>query len=298
MESLAQASAGGIAAVVATITIYPVIVIKTRLQAQKKSKSLKTIKYSSPIDCFFKIIKHEGILSLYKGIQSNLPKAFFTNFIFYFAYALFKPLFKANNFISNVLHGILAGIVVQLAITPVDFINTKLILNQSAGSKSLATKDTFFSLFLEILKKPNGFFEFYRGIKPQLFLTVNPGITNVVRSNLEHLAQTAGKNVSSKRNGGKDFLIGAVSKLIAATLTYPLVVSKIYMYTLSDKQEKLGLIQVLTNIFEAEGFRGLYKGLQAQLVGAVLKEAFMNMYRKEIYTIVISLFKRKVTRIK
>lgn len=278
MDDFIQATSGGMAGVLATIAIYPIVLIKTRLQGQKKIKSTEkssSIAYNGPIDCFFKVFSEEGFLGLYQGMSSNLPKAFATNFIFYFAHNFLSRFFKKKSFLLNMLHGILSGMFVQLIMTPIDYVNTKVMLDKTG-------KTQFIEFFNKVLKS-KGVGEFYKGIKPQLCLTLNPGITNVVRSAFE-------TENSSNLSRGKNFLIGASSKLIAATITYPLVVSKIFLYT---REEKLkGLFETMKLIFNTEGMSGLYKGLETQLISAVFKEAFLNMFRKEISYFVSKILKK------
>lgn len=60
--------AGAIAGVSEILTMYPLDVVKTRFQIQ-----VGNAEYSSILDCFRKMIKNEGIGSLYRGI---LPPIF------------------------------------------------------------------------------------------------------------------------------------------------------------------------------------------------------------------------------
>jgi solute carrier family 25 (mitochondrial 2-oxodicarboxylate transporter), member 21 len=61
-----QFVAGGTAGVSEIMVMYPLDVVKTRFQLQVGSSSLSTInhtsieRYTSIIDCFQKIIQHEG----------------------------------------------------------------------------------------------------------------------------------------------------------------------------------------------------------------------------------------------
>lgn len=55
--------AGAIAGVSEILTMYPLDVVKTRFQIQ-----VGNTEYTSIVDCFRKMIKHEGVGSLYRGI--------------------------------------------------------------------------------------------------------------------------------------------------------------------------------------------------------------------------------------
>ena len=73
MNNIAQATAGGTGAVFATIAIYPVIVIKTRLQAQKKDNIAQGKEIRGPINCLIRILKTQGFFGLYKGLIAAVP---------------------------------------------------------------------------------------------------------------------------------------------------------------------------------------------------------------------------------
>ncbi|KAF9167489.1 hypothetical protein DFQ27_001013 [Actinomortierella ambigua] len=72
---------GAISKLAATAITYPYIVVKSRMQL-KQSDDAKE-RYSSIMDGFRKIIKHEGIAGLYKGIESKLLQSILTaSFLF------------------------------------------------------------------------------------------------------------------------------------------------------------------------------------------------------------------------
>ena len=52
-------------------TVYPIDLVKTRMQNQRGSLAGE-IMYKNSIDCFFKVIKHEGFMGLYRGLLPQL----------------------------------------------------------------------------------------------------------------------------------------------------------------------------------------------------------------------------------
>ncbi|KAK8792017.1 hypothetical protein WA158_005394 [Blastocystis sp. Blastoise] len=60
---------GGIAGIIGTSIVYPLDMVKTRLQRQVNATELK---YKGPVHCFKTIIKEEGAAGLYRGILANL----------------------------------------------------------------------------------------------------------------------------------------------------------------------------------------------------------------------------------
>ncbi len=64
----AKMLAGGIAGVIGTSIIFPIDMVKTRLQNQTAAAA----RYSGPLDCARKIVAAEGAGGLYRGLKPNL----------------------------------------------------------------------------------------------------------------------------------------------------------------------------------------------------------------------------------
>eukprot|EP01099_Mayorella_cantabrigiensis_P003967 TRINITY_DN2977_c0_g1_i1.p1 TRINITY_DN2977_c0_g1~~TRINITY_DN2977_c0_g1_i1.p1 ORF type:complete len:211 (+),score=44.30 TRINITY_DN2977_c0_g1_i1:46-678(+) len=62
---------GGISGVVGASCVYPLDMIKTRLQNQKTVIGTNTRMYNGIIDCFSKIVKNEGVIGLYRGLPAQ-----------------------------------------------------------------------------------------------------------------------------------------------------------------------------------------------------------------------------------
>uniref|UniRef100_A0A0S1MKM6 Uncharacterized protein n=1 Tax=Phakopsora pachyrhizi TaxID=170000 RepID=A0A0S1MKM6_PHAPC len=65
-------SAGAIAGVTELLCLYPLDVVKTRIQLQGKVEILGQENYTGMVDCFKKIIKAEGFGRLYRGLLPPL----------------------------------------------------------------------------------------------------------------------------------------------------------------------------------------------------------------------------------
>ncbi|KAJ3090961.1 hypothetical protein HK102_002085 [Quaeritorhiza haematococci] len=80
---------GAVSKLVATGSTYPYIVVKSRMQLKQGSN--QTSQYKSVLDGLRKIIKHEGVAGLYKGIESKLLASVMTSaFLFVFKEELFS----------------------------------------------------------------------------------------------------------------------------------------------------------------------------------------------------------------
>lgn len=67
----AKLVAGGVAGVIGTSIIFPLDMVKTRLQNQVATGP-GGLRYSGPVDCFKKILEQEGRAGLYRGLKPNL----------------------------------------------------------------------------------------------------------------------------------------------------------------------------------------------------------------------------------
>lgn len=66
-----------ISAVGAT-AVYPIDLVKTRMQNQRSSGSLvEELMYKNSLDCFKKVVRYEGFFGLYRGQSGNNKKSVF-----------------------------------------------------------------------------------------------------------------------------------------------------------------------------------------------------------------------------
>lgn len=52
--------------------VYPIDLVKTRMQNQRAGSYVGEVAYRNSIDCFKKVVRHEGILGLYRGLVPQL----------------------------------------------------------------------------------------------------------------------------------------------------------------------------------------------------------------------------------
>ena len=71
IESAYAFTLGAIAGAVGATAVYPIDLVKTRMQNQR-SKVVGELLYKNSIDCFKKVIKNEGFSGLYRGLGPQL----------------------------------------------------------------------------------------------------------------------------------------------------------------------------------------------------------------------------------
>ena len=52
--------------------MYPIDLVKTRLQNQRTGSYVGELMYKNSFDCFKKVVRHEGVRGLYRGLAPQL----------------------------------------------------------------------------------------------------------------------------------------------------------------------------------------------------------------------------------
>ncbi|CAG8669365.1 20014_t:CDS:2 [Rhizophagus irregularis] len=276
-----NAVAGSLGALFALTIVYPLDIIKTRLQVQsKQSKTMmkENEYYESTFDAIIKIIKMEGITGLYAGLPAGLIGVASTNFAYFYWYSFLRSkIIKQGSMstISELLLGAFAGALAQIFTIPVSVVTTRQQTTHVKYRKDLIGT-------AEEIISDDGITGLWKGLKPSLILCVNPAITYGAFERFKHLVS---ERLSNNNNGeelspGIIFWLGALSKTIATIVTYPYIMAK----KKSFKYERYsGAIDVLQKVYKTDGILGLYKGMQAQITKAVLSQALL-LYVKEYTT--------------
>eukprot|EP00471_Norrisiella_sphaerica_P010446 CAMPEP_0184495358 /NCGR_PEP_ID=MMETSP0113_2-20130426/31071_1 /TAXON_ID=91329 /ORGANISM="Norrisiella sphaerica, Strain BC52" /LENGTH=375 /DNA_ID=CAMNT_0026881515 /DNA_START=73 /DNA_END=1196 /DNA_ORIENTATION=- len=359
-----EGSSGGIGNAVGLLSTYPLTVIKTRLQAQRKKTERNGVKanghqrkkkerngvkanghhgsskangeshgkhqkeegeemYKGPLDCVRQVLRNEGVGGLYAGVALKVCETYMWNSTFYTFFSLLKPVFREKGALNKVLHGMLAGMGTQLVLFPLVGINTGIVTrrkkatvaNGSPGSpRACSSADSShvlgwineYSTVIREIYDEGGIFAFWKGISAGLLLTINPGILTLIRTRLTEFASA--RRIGNKSNSMDDFWIGFTSKLLASTITYPLVVARSQIVTgkkselefkFAGSASSFSLISIIRGIalvlrtmqrvIEQRGFAGLYAGVMPHLSQAALKEAIANTIRRRVTLILFSL---------
>ncbi|GAB5353326.1 hypothetical protein AAMO2058_000027600 [Amorphochlora amoebiformis] len=324
MEQLANSVAGGLGNASGLLVTYPLTVIKTRLQSQRKKegKSVEKVlsqpedgsivEYSGPMDALKKILAFEGVSGLYKGVLLKVAETYMWNSTFYFFFSSLKTFADAfpTSDAAKIVHGMVSGMCTQLVLFPLVVINTRMVNKRKAarawenGLKSSALPawvHDYRDVVLDIHKNSS----FWQGISAGLMLTINPGIVTMLRARFTTIAR-AGTGFGKTR-AVQDFWIGFLSKCIASTITYPLVVCRSQIVTELKRKGKnkpniirtllapaLGVLKVLRTmkkVVECSGFSALYAGVLPHLSQAALKEAVANSIRRQLVLLFLIILK-------
>lgn len=63
---------GSVAGATGATVVYPIDLVKTRMQNQRAGSYIGELMYRNSFDCFKKVVRHEGVLGLYRGLLPQL----------------------------------------------------------------------------------------------------------------------------------------------------------------------------------------------------------------------------------
>jgi hypothetical protein len=172
----------------------------------------------------------------------------------------------------------------QLFTSPIRVISTR---QQTAPKKNPTIVQTAKNIY-----EQDGLTGFWRGLKVSLVLTINPSITY---ASFERLKRTffAGR---SRLNPHESFFLGVVSKMLATTITQPLIISKAMLQKQEsskggeENKDLKSFQSVLCYLYKHEGAAGLWKGILPQLSKGVLVQGFIFMFRDQLNVLFKAVF--------
>ncbi|KAI1167847.1 mitochondrial carrier [Nemania serpens] len=291
------AVAGATGAVLANSLVYPLDIVKTRLQVQVKRKpgdvhSDVGPHYTSTWDAITKMVAEDGIQGLYAGMNGALLGVASTNFAYFYWYSVVRELYFKSKKVATppstateLVLGAVAGAIAQAFTIPVAVVTTRQQTQTKAERKGLIETAR------EIINGEDGPSGLWRGLKASLVLVVNPAITYGA---YERLKTTMFPD-KSRLTPGEAFLLGAMSKALATIATQPLIVAKVGLQSKPPPQRQgkhfKGFVEVMQFIVKHEGLLGLFKGIGPQILKGLLVQGILMMTKERMELTFILLFR-------
>ncbi|XP_053577364.1 peroxisomal membrane protein PMP34 isoform X1 [Bombina bombina] len=276
--NLVHAVSGAVGSVTAMTLFFPLDTARLRLQVDEKRKSRSTPAV------LMEIIKDEGILAPYRGWFPVISSLCLSNFVYFYTFNSLKAVWlrgKASSTGKDLSIGFVAGVVNVLLTTPLWVVNTRLKLQGAKFRNEDIVPTTYTGIgdaFRKILRE-EGLMAFWNGTFPSLLLVFNPAIQFMFYEGLKrHLLRG-----QTELSALEIFVIGAIAKAIATTLTYPLqTVQSILRFSkvnVSVEKKRFASVRNVVYLLQQRvrrlGFLGLYKGLEAKLLQTILTAALM-----------------------
>lgn len=284
-----QFLAGAVAGISEVLIMYPLDVVKTRMQLQVGTGV--QAEYKGVVDCFSKIIRKEGFGKLYRGIIPPIlmeaPKRatkFAANGEWGKFYRKQFGMKKMNQPLS-VLTGATAGATEAFVVVPFELIKIRM---QDKNSKYKGAWDTLSSTI-----KGEGIKSLYNGLESTIWRQSiwNAGYFGVIFQ-VKSLLPTPMNKSEQTRN---DLIGGFIGGTVGTMLNTPLDVIK---SRIQSSPRKPGVapkynwaIPSLVTVAKEEGFRALYKGFMPKVlrlgpgggIMLVVYNSTMDFFREMYY---------------
>ncbi|GAB1725880.1 peroxisomal membrane protein PMP47A [Hortaea werneckii] len=293
-DNVAHALAGAGGGLLSMALTYPLITLSTRAQVEKKKGNTGTLAAAK------KILDREGVNGLYAGMESALFGITVTNFVYYYWYEFSRAFFQRTtnktrlNTIESMAAGALAGSATVMITNPIWVVNTRMTARKeesddpalpSAEGNTAATEKkrapNTISTFLKIVRE-EGFLRLFAGVLPALVLVINPILQYTIFEQLKQLLE------KRRKVGATDsFVLGAIGKLAATSITYPYITVKSRAHVASGEGSKEGMTASLKRIVREEGVSGLYGGIGPKVTQSVLTAAFLFAFKDVLYDMTV-----------
>ncbi|KAH6617803.1 mitochondrial carrier domain-containing protein [Chaetomium sp. MPI-SDFR-AT-0129] len=282
-------AAGAIAGVSEILVMYPLDVVKTRVQLQT-GKGAGSDAYTGMLDCFQKIIRHEGFSRLYRGITAPIlmeaPKRA-TKFAANDKWGKFyRDLFGQQTMTQSlsVLTGASAGATESFVVVPFELVKIRLQDKASAGK---------YNGMIDVVVKTvrnEGLLAMYNGLESTLWRHIlwNAGYFGCIFQVRQLLpkAETKGKQTVN------DIIAGTVGGTVGTILNTPMDVVKSRIQNsirVAGETPKYNWAwPAVATVAREEGFAALYKGFIPKVLrlgpgGGILLVVYtgvMDFFRK------------------
>ncbi|OJJ62154.1 hypothetical protein ASPSYDRAFT_85850 [Aspergillus sydowii CBS 593.65] len=293
-----SAVAGATGAVLANAMVYPLDLVKTKLQVQiknadepEKPSSTDDVHYKSTWDAITKILDKEGVEGLYSGMAGSLIGVASTNFAYFYWYSVVRTLYMSSKSVPKppgtaieLSLGAVAGAVAQIFTIPVAVITTRQQTQPKNDKKGLIETGK------EVVYSEDGWSGLWRGLKASLILVVNPAITYGAYQRLKDIIFPGKTNLKP----WEAFLLGALSKAMATIATQPLIVAKVGLQSRPPPARKgkpfKTFSEVMQFIIQNEGPLSLFKGIGPQILKGLLVQGLLMMTKERMELIFIVFF--------
>jgi hypothetical protein len=319
LPALGHAASGAAGTAIAKLITYPLDLVITRLQVQRQLKrDGKHAHYTGILDAIETIYEREGGLqAFYSGIVPEVVKGVADSFLFFLAYSYARQRRleargsgKSLPVLEEIGVGAVAGAFSKFWTTPLQQIVTRKQTATMVKDESAPTLNTT-DIARGILRE-KGLQGFWSGYSASLVLTLNPSITMLLHKVLLRLLVPRAKR--DDPGARITFLVAAISKALASTVTYPFSLAKTRAQVSSQKpseatgetseMDKPGrphestaararqrtVFSTILRIAETEGLWGLYQGLGAEVLKGFFSHGITMLMKDRIHAVIISLY--------
>jgi len=271
---------GGISGgVVSTLVLHPLDLIKIRF-AVDDGKAVDRPSYTNLRHAFKSIYKQEGFKGFYKGVTPNVVGGGTSWGLYFLFYNTIKTDMQGGDtklpltFWNHIMAACGAGLLTLLITNPIWVVKTRLCLQYGAPDRGLpptavpVTSYRGMTHALVTIAKEEGVRGLYKGFAPGIFGVSHGAIQFTAYEYLKNsYSQYKNQPIDTKLGTLEYLTFAAVSKLIAAGITYPYQVVR---SRLQDQHcQYANARDCIRQTLRYEGPLGFYKGLKPNLMRVV-----------------------------
>ncbi|KAF9355532.1 hypothetical protein BGX26_006438 [Mortierella sp. AD094] len=259
---VSKLAAGAVAGITGVLIVYPLDMVKTRLQSQKKD-AMGKLQYRGGLDCFRQVIAKEGARGLYRGIIPNLigitPEKAIKLAVNDFSREYWAEQTHVTEDKLAIQYGMLAGATAGfcqvIATNPMEIVKIQM---QVAGSQKLAPgeqRPTAMGIVRSL-----GLRGLYRGTPATLLRDVP---FSIMFFPLNSFLKLQGADSDGKTSFSVVLGAGLVSGVVAASAVTPADVIKTRLQVARKPGEPVfrGIADCFQHIVRNEGVAALFKGV-------------------------------------
>ncbi|KAJ0558528.1 putative mitochondrial carrier domain protein [Helianthus annuus] len=314
-DALINGLAGAGGGIIAQLITYPLQTVNTRQQTDRDPKKQK--KKAGTVEQMYQVVQQEGWSRLYGGLTPSLVGTACSQGVYYYFYQIFRSKAEAAalkhkkegsgdgsvGMLSSLMVAAMSGCVNVLLTNPIWVVVTRMqthtkkspsdevpsIVKEHAIVGGVEPPPYATSNAVQEVFNEAGILGFWKGVFPTLIMVSNPSIQFMLYETLlKKLKQRrASKNSNKGVTALEVFLLGALAKLGATVVTYPLLVVKSRLQAKQavgvDKSHHYkGTLDAILKMIHYEGLHGFYKGMSTKIVQSVLAAAVLFMVKEEL----------------
>jgi len=277
---------GGISAAVSKTAAAPIERVKLLIQNQ--DEMLKSGRLATPYkgigECFSRVIKEEGFLSLWRGNTANVLRYFPTQALNFAFKDQFKRMFGYSKdkdgywvwFAGNLASGGAAGAASLSFVYSLDYARTRLANDSKAAKKG---GERQFNGLIDVYKKTiatDGVVGLYRGFNISCVgIIVYRGLYFGLYDSLKPVVLTG----NMKDSFFASFMLGWGITIGAGLASYPIdTVRRRMMMTSGEAVKYKSSMHAFNEIIKKEGMKSLFKGAGANIIRAVAGAGVLSGY--------------------
>merc|ERR1712241_794609 len=261
LESVYRFTLGSIAGATGATAVYPIDLVKTRMQNQRTGSYIGELMYRNSFDCFKKVIRHEGVTGLYRGLVPQLMGVAPEKAIKLTVNDLVRDQIRDSKSghihpVGEIIAGGCAGASQVMFTNPLEIVKIRL---QVAGEIASGERISAINVVRDL-----GFFGLYKGARACLLRDIP--FSAIYFPAYAHLKPKFADDTGY--NSPLSLLVaGAIAGCPAASLVTPADVIKTRLQVVAREGQTSynGLLDATRKIYAEEGFRAFWKGAVARM---------------------------------